>query len=183
MTGPQAFTLREDTLATRLGVDRTWIKTHRTRDTFERFWALGPNRSILWSDAGAYYLAEKLERTASCAPDTRSGAENAREGQDSPPTVRALLPEKCGAVAVLVAVRTQFANPRVIEAKTPWGSLVTVLGVKPKLWWPGFLLLAREQSRGVWEFEGNPKHPELGRRQPRGRTDPVWPRKPVNGGA
>lgn len=178
---PSPFIHREDTLAAQLGVDRAWIRSHRKRENYGSLWSFGPNRSLLWSDTGRQFLAEQLEKSAPPAsPDPRRAVENPA-GPSRPPV--ALLPEKTGALEVLVAIRTNFSNKRIIQAMTTWKETVTVIGVKGPLWWPGFLLLARENSRGVWEFEGNPQHPELGRRQPRGRTDNAWPRKPLHGAA
>lgn len=176
-TAPTSFIHREDSIATRLGVDRIWFRQHRTRDSFEVLWGFGPNRSILWSEAGVLWLAEQVEKSARRASPDAPGATAPAGALTSPwkPPL-ALLPEKAGALEVLVAVRTNFRNPRVIQATTPWGSVVNVIGVKGNLWWPGFKLLARERTREVWEFEGNPERPELGRRQPRHRTDNAWPR-------
>lgn len=173
------FEHREDSIASRLGVDRPWIRDHRHRSDLDRFWTFGPNRAVLWNEVGVTWLAEQLvKKAAPASPDPESRVEN----PGGPPRAPlALLPEKSGAVTVLEVIRVKFANPRVIQAQTGWGATVTVIGVKPKLWWPGFLLLARENSRGVWEFEGNPQQPDHGRRQPRGRTDPVWPRRTLRG--
>lgn len=178
---PTSFTHRELSIATRLGIDRDWITAHRTQDGFGTRWTIGANRSYLWSDAGVDWLADQLQKNAAPAsPDGATARENGAPPSDAPPA--AMLPEKAvSAPAVLTVVRCNFINTRVLHALTPSGRIVTVTGVHARSWWPGFLMLAREHSPDVWEFEGNPDRQELGRRQPKGRTDNAWPRKPIGG--
>lgn len=176
------FVHREDSVAARIGCSQKFIRTHRTTQNLGRFWNFGPNRSFLWSDTGVEFLVAELAKNA--APASPDGAGEAEKpagvsGHSTAPL--ALLPEKSGAIETLVATRTKFSNTRVLQARTSWGTEVTVIGVTSKLWFPGMLLLAREQSRGVWEFEGNPLKPEAGRRQPRGIRDNAWPRKSLGG--
>lgn len=181
MAPTPSFTHRELSIATRLGIHPDWIRAHRTQEGFGSRWTIGANRSYLWTDEGVAWLADELQKNA--APASPDGA-TAHENGAMPPgrPLTALLPEKAiSAPAVLTVVRCNFINTRVLHAATQDGRIVTVTGVKAKQWWPGFLLLAQEQSPDVWEFAGNPEKPELGLRQPKGRMDNAWPRKPIGG--
>jgi hypothetical protein len=173
------FTIREDSVAIRLGVQRSWVRKNRWSHHYGDLWEFGPNRAVLWSEKGVAWLASKLEKSAPhAAPDRASAPEKpATQPEPTPPPQRVL--------ETLVVVRCNFPNRRVLHARRNSGELVTVGAVKADLFWPGFLLLAAPHpaAPGTWTFEGNPNRPEVGRRHPKGKHDRVWPRSsPTPGG-
>jgi hypothetical protein len=143
----EAFGLPEDEIAQRVGISRKDVAGRRGPQG-ER-WEYGPNRRVLWSQAGLEELKREL------APESA--------------------PEKNGApvspLAVLTVWMTRFENRRVLLAyrAQPEERLTVYLGFNGDntRFLPGMKLLARPWKGAAWIFEGNPEAPDKGRRMPR----------------
>jgi hypothetical protein len=174
------FAIREDSLASRLGVDRGWIRGQRAAAELGVHFYWGPNRCFHWSEAGATWLTQRLQSLAAIE-------ESSVPQSPAPPQIAALpaalAPHDPLSSAILVVTRVGFRNTRVLQARTPAGVTVTVTGVNADRWWPGFLLKAIPRSADVWEYDGHPTDAAIGRRQPKGKNDHAWPRQSTNGAA
>lgn len=174
----KAFWMTEHDVAASLGVAKEVVRKNRGPEKGR--WTMGPRKQALWSFAGVDELRRELSATmpelASAEPRV---SEKVRELSRQLMAEKALIPADDG-LKVLEVMGCRFDNRSVMHCVDPESEpLLGGLYREPIVchvadayqFMPGMRILARRRPgrhSNVWEFAGNPAHPEAGPVHPRG---------------